>query len=122
MVAIDWLPHSSNNYISGLQLTLSNGQKSPAFLANDQQANFTKRVELNFPVKKIKGNPNTHDMSSVSFHSVEDVNVAKMFIKDNGGTVDKDLNDGEVIIGVYGIRNNAAYIRSLGFIVYKPAQ
>ena len=59
VVAIEWTVNEYNYYVGSMQLILSNGQKSPQFVNNNQRnANNPTRVDLNFPIKKIRGTAN----------------------------------------------------------------
>ena len=53
VVAIEW--QKQENFIEGIRMVLSNGQKSPALLALGVKEKNMQRCDLKFPVKWING-------------------------------------------------------------------
>ena len=104
-VGFNWHKSDANNanYIGALQVILSNGQTSPVFLCLKQVQKNLQRVNLTAPVKTIRGTYSGTHVSYIFFHDVNNKQVAEINTgyKSNFAP-DCVLNEGEVIIGVYG--------------------
>jgi hypothetical protein len=120
VIAIDYAKSTGNSsYIGAIQLTLSNGQKSPVFLAKDQQAGVMETRDVNFDIKKIRGTYHSNHLSQVHFHNADDTKVVKVETMEYTFGPDQQLNPGEYIVGIYGGKNREYIFNSIGFLVWK---
>jgi len=77
VVAIEWQRSAYDKiFIGGIQLVLSNGQKSPLFLAKDQQQKKLQRVDIDFTVNKIRGTVNNWNVRQLQFSNMDNTRSA----------------------------------------------
>ena len=67
-------------------MVLSNGKMSPVFLAKGANPKALQKVDINLPVKKIRGTANTNDcVCQLHFHCANDKLLAKVEGKTQNG-------------------------------------
>ena len=125
-VGFNWHKSDSHNgvYIGALQIILSNGQTSPVFFEKNHPQRVLQRVDLPSPVKTIRGTTNWNQcITQILF---DDANSKQIAAINPGCKLQQApncvLNNGEVIIGIYGTCKNLAFFESIGFIVWTPCK
>ena len=112
--------NACGSYFGGIQVILSNGVASPLFLAKDQNSDNLQEIKINSDNTQIRGTYNSTILLSVHFLAKNGGEISKILPNTSTTNIDIDLAEGEEIIGVYGIKDQAQYFWSLGFIVWKP--
>lgn len=99
---------------------MTNGQMSPLFLGLNQHAGNLQRVDINFVVRRIRGTQNGCCMTQLHFHDESETKIARIQCLQQSFASDQLLNEGEEIVGIFGVKNPFSSISAIGFIVWNP--
>jgi hypothetical protein len=80
------------------------------------------RVDFNFEVKKVKGTNNYNYITQMHFQNPDMTNIANAEPQNDSFAPDQVLNDGEHIVGIYGVKDRDSAVTCIGFIVWKVDQ
>lgn len=104
-----------------IQVILSNGQKSPVFLASGQNADNLSAVPIPADIKKIRGSATNIRVSQIIMQDKNGVEIAQMKTGSGELGTDQVLKEGEQIIGVHGhVKGYGWGFANLGFVVWVP--
>ncbi len=105
VVAIEWQKcGSSSEFIGGIRLVLSNGQKSPDFFARGESENKMLKCDIPYQVKRINGTDDKDLVCKINFFGAEKTQKSKIYASNSEVSDDLYLENNENIIGIYGIK------------------